>query len=309
VSRAAGRTVTLRLPSAPFPFDGVVPETGQPFFDATDPATGERLHTTAQGTRYAETRHYRDDRVLVHVAADLAAGPAPVLVVFFHGHLSVLARDVIGRMSIPQQIDGSGRAVILIAPQLAVDAMDSSPGRLWLPGALARLLDDVAVACGRWLGLSDPEPLRRAPVVLAAFSGGYKALAMGLDRGGVADRVAGIILLDAVFGAVDRFAAWAAAAPRAFLAALYSRHTRAGTLALAAALDRHGVAWSPAYPEALAPSARHLVPCATPHPALPVDGPPRHPLGDLLRRADMLPRQLDAALQHRPQVFAALHKN
>lgn len=289
MSRSGDRTLFLRLPSAPFPFDGTVPETGRPFFDARDPRTGERVHTTASGIRYAETAHYGDDVVLIHVAADLAAGAAPVLVVFFHGHLSVLARDVAGWMAVPEQIDRSGRQAVLIAPQLAVDAMDSSPGRLWQPGALARLLDDAAAACAARFGPDEPEALRAAPVVLAAFSGGYKALAMGLERGGVTERVAGIVLLDALFGAAEAMAAWAAAAPHAFLAALYTDDTRAGTMALAAALDRRGLAWSPGYPARLGPGGRHLVRSATPHMALPVEGPPHHPLGDLLRRAGELP--------------------
>ena len=56
-----------------------------------------------------------------------------------------------------------------------------------------------------------------------AYSGGYLSAAYALDRGGAAHRVKGVILMDALYGDEDKFAAWAAARRRqAFLLSAYT---------------------------------------------------------------------------------------
>jgi hypothetical protein len=49
------------------------------------------------------------------------------------------------------------------------------------------------------------------PVVLVAYSGGYLAAAYSLHHGGAKERVRGVLLLDALYGELDKFAAWIAA--------------------------------------------------------------------------------------------------
>lgn len=310
---AAGATFLARLKNAPFPYDGVVPETGRPFFDATDPSTGERMHTTGNGDRYGEAAHYRDDRVLVHIPGGADPRTQPAIVVFFHGHLSSLEREVAGRLAIPAQIDASGRNVLLVAPQLAVEAMDSSPGKLWQPGSLKRLLDEAARVLTERMGGDGAGAgaggLDRAPLVLIAFSGGYKALAAGLAWGGAADRVVGVVLLDAVFGEEERLASWLATSDRAFLVGLFTPASAAGTGTLLHALERQGMPCDDAYPRSLRAGSRHVVAVPTGHLDVPVKGPPAWPVADLLRRAGSLQPRADAALQHNHRLFAAVHKN
>ena len=66
-----------------------------------------------------------------------------VIVVFFHGNGATLERDVRDRQMVPQQISDSGVNAVLLAPQLAVDAADSSAGKFWQPGGLKRFVDEV----------------------------------------------------------------------------------------------------------------------------------------------------------------------
>ncbi len=67
-----------------------------------------------------------------------------VIVVFFHGNGATLERDVRDRQLVPQQITDSGANAVLLAPQMAVDAADSSAGKFWQPGGFKRFMEESA---------------------------------------------------------------------------------------------------------------------------------------------------------------------
>jgi hypothetical protein len=66
-----------------------------------------------------------------------------VIVVFFHGHGATLERDVRDRQLLPAQISESGANAVLVAPQLAYDAADSSAGKFWERGGLKRFMAEA----------------------------------------------------------------------------------------------------------------------------------------------------------------------
>jgi hypothetical protein len=108
-----------------------------------------------------------------------------MMVLFFHGNGATLSRDVRSRQQVPRQIVESGRNAVLVAPQFAVDAADSSAGRFWEPGAFAQFLDEAANRLARLHGNARAHSVfERAPVVIAAYSGGYHPLAFVLSVGG-----------------------------------------------------------------------------------------------------------------------------
>jgi hypothetical protein len=77
-------------------------------------------------------RSYSDRRVHLHIPAGFDARRPAVMVLFFE-------RDVRDRQQVPAQISASDMNAVLVAPQLAVDAADSSVGRLApSPGAYPR---------------------------------------------------------------------------------------------------------------------------------------------------------------------------
>ena len=82
-----------------------------------------------------------------------------VIVVFFHGNGATLERDVRDRQLVPQQITDSGVNAVLLAPQMAVDAADSSAGKFWQPGGLKRFMDELADHLARLTG--DPNSAQR----------------------------------------------------------------------------------------------------------------------------------------------------
>jgi hypothetical protein len=277
---AAGRTFVARLAHAPFPID----DPDNAYFDGRDPATGERFHTGPSGP-LPEARHYRDDRVLFHVPRHFDPARPFELLVFFHGHRAELQRTLVGEHGLARQIDLSRRNVVLVAPQLALDAPDSHPGKLAEPGGFARFLDEAAEVLAAEVAGVAAAAAARAPVILVAFSGGYRAAAFVLERGGVERRIHGVLLIDAIYGEVERLSAWlAGAGRRGFFLCLYGDSSREGTDALVDAVGKDDVAVLRGYPRRLSPGIVYGVAVATPHDLIPRDGPPAGPIADFLKR-------------------------
>ena len=91
----------------------------------------------------------------MHVPKNFDVRKPGVIVVFFHGNGATLERDVRDRQLVPQQISDSGVNAVLLAPQLAVDAANSSAGKFWQPGGLKRFMDESADHLAELYG--DPE--------------------------------------------------------------------------------------------------------------------------------------------------------
>ena len=277
---AAGLTFVARLDHAPFPIE----DRDNVYFDGRDAATGERFHTGPNGP-LPETRHYRDDRVLFHVPPHFDPTRPFELLVFFHGHRAELQRTLIGEHALARQVDDSRRNVVLVAPQLALDAPDSHPGKLAEPQGFARFLDEAAEVLAAHVAGLDRDAAARAPVIVAAFSGGYRTAAFCLERGGVGRRIHGVCMIDAIYGEVERLGAWLGGlGRRGFFLCLYGESSRAGTEALADAVAKDEVAVLRAYPRRLSPGIAYLAWVETPHELIPRDGPPKAPLADFLRR-------------------------
>jgi hypothetical protein len=185
---AMGTTLVLALDHAPFPCGGAA---------------------------------YRDDSVLVFVPAhyryneDDDDGPTEgvAALVHYHGH-NTTAERAVATHQLREQLADSRQNAILVVPQLALQAADSSCGKLEAPGGLARLLAEaIAVAAreGRHtLGLSRfPASARLGTVCISAHSGGYHAAACSLRGGGVDVRET--YLFDALYAEGDTFRDWVVA--------------------------------------------------------------------------------------------------
>jgi len=158
---AIGVTGVAALPSAPYPFKG----------------------------------HPYDDRaVLVFVPAAWDGAGAVDLIVHLHGH-NTTARDEVTQHRLREQLHGSGRRAVLVVPQGPVDARDGDFGRLMVGDGLRRLVEDVVALLHRD-GLA--RDARVGDVILSAHSGGFHAVAMMLERGGV--DVTEVHLHDAFYG-------------------------------------------------------------------------------------------------------------
>jgi hypothetical protein len=163
-------------------------------------------------------------------------------VVFFHGNGATLERDVRDRQLVPQQISDSGVNAVLLAPQLAVDAADSSAGKFWQPNGFKRFIDESASHLARLYG--DPDSAKTfasMPIVIVGYSGGFLPTAWSLEVGGITKRIAGVILLDAVYGELDKFASWIENNRNGFFVSSYTRYTKRRDQELMAMLREKGI--------------------------------------------------------------------
>jgi hypothetical protein len=176
-----------------------------------------------------------------------------VIIVYFHGNMATLSRDVVARQQIVRQLADSGLNAVLVAPQLAVDAQDSSAGRFWSPGGFAAFLSEAQTKLGE-LYPNARGAFHRMPVVIVAYSGGYLPAVYSLAVGGDGARVRGVVLLDALYGERDKFVSWVEGPGRdAFFISAYSASSKAGNEAIRARLEADGVQTVSGLPSGLRP--------------------------------------------------------
>jgi plastocyanin len=156
---------------------------------------------------------HRDPTVLVFVPHHHRVGPGESVsfVVHFHGH-NTTAERAMAAHELREQLFDSKQNAILVVPELAVMAADSSAGKLEAPGSLARMLEDVLTTLQSHearsaLGASAPFVFATVGrVCVSAHSGGYHAAACAVRHGGV--RIQEVWLFDALYGDTDAFRDW-----------------------------------------------------------------------------------------------------
>jgi len=217
-------TTLVSMKSSAFPYYGNNPASDAPFLNMS---SGSRKgHRSYGGRVYWQDQTYNDNRVLVHIPESFDAQKPGVIVVFFHGNGATLERDVRDRQLVPQQITESGVNAVLLAPQMAVDAADSSAGKFWQPGGFKRFMDESVGNLAKLYG--DPasaKAFEKMPIVIVGYSGGFLPTAWSLEVGGISDRVRGVILLDAVYGELDKFASWIETHRNGFFVSSYTQYT------------------------------------------------------------------------------------
>lgn len=236
------KTSLTEFDTAPFPYDGTLPGTNARFLNVS---SGKRKgHRSGPERVYWQDVTYRERRVLLHIPKEFDISRPGVIIVFFHGHGAMLGRDVLERQKVPAQISASGINAVLVAPQFAVDARDSSAGKFWQPGAFDRFVREAATRLAALHG--DPrasQAFANMPVVIVAYSGGYLATSWCLKVGGVQNRVRGVVLLDALYGEVDNFASWIARNRSTFFVSAYTDSTQKRNATLKTILARQKIGY------------------------------------------------------------------
>lgn len=257
VAAAPSRTARLKLvpfQNSPFPYEGQPPGRDKPFLDVEK--DGRRGHTARNGIVYWEDATYSDRRSLLFIPKGFDPARPGLIVVYLHGNQATLERDVWRRQEVPRQVALSGLNAVLLAPQFAVDALDSSPGHFWEPGAFHRYLLEAAEHLARLHG--DPwgsALFDSLGVVIVAYSGGYYPLAFVLQHGDARDRLRGIVMLDALYGEFDTYVPWIEGRESAFFFSAYAKSARDENVAFQKLLTERGIAFATSLPAALAPGS------------------------------------------------------
>jgi hypothetical protein len=234
----------VEFKNSAFPYHGDIPaseeSSGGPFLNVDE--NGRLGHKSPRGGVHWEDETYNDRHVLVAASPNFDPKAPGVIVVYFHGNNATLKRDVVGRQQAPRQVAASRLNAVLVAPQMAVDARDSSAGNFWREGAFAAFLDEAEAKIAKFYPNASHADFERYPVVIVAYSGGYLPAAYSLAHGGARDRVKGVVLLDALYGEPDKFARWIEQERgRAFFVSAFSQSSRSENAALRARLERDGV--------------------------------------------------------------------
>lgn len=242
----ARRTAIIPFGHSAFPYDGAVPDSGKPFLDVE--RDGKRGHTSPRGGVYFTDSTYSSRETLLHVGAGFRPSGDSALVLFFHGNKATLREEVVTRQRIVAQFDASGFNGALVAPQLAVNALDSSGGRFWERGFLSAYLNEAA----QRLAALGAGSMHAAPVIVIAYSGGYNPAIYALLGGGGASRIKGVVLMDALFGELPNYAQWIAAThSRAFFVSAFGPASAKENAAMKSLLAGRGVAYTDGVPQKL----------------------------------------------------------
>jgi hypothetical protein len=277
-------TFMVSLANAPFPLSGN--DADPQFFDFVDPKTSERFRTTRTFERLSEKDHYRDSTVLFNVPTRFNPNKPFLYVVFFHGNRSDV-QQCLKDYRLDEQIESSGKNVVLLLPQLAKNASDSSPGKFSRKNVFRGFMREAAQALSQKVGKRHLRPLEQAPILLAAFSGGYKPLACTLDRGGVASRIKGVLLLDALYEDLYIFGKWLLnPTGGGIFMNIFADGSACEekTETLARFLRDHRIPFKEEWPKRGFPKKPiFLISSSFEHMRIPTEGPPREPLAALLR--------------------------
>ena len=139
---AVAKTALVPFEVSPFPYRGEVPEKDQAVPRRARGRPARPLFRARRGT-YWEDETYSDQRVLLHIPKGFDPRRPALMVVFFHGNEATLTRDVRNRQQVPRQVAESGLNAVLVAPQFAVNALNSSAGRFWEPGVFAQFFNEA----------------------------------------------------------------------------------------------------------------------------------------------------------------------
>lgn len=249
----AAKSQLVAFDSSPFPYRGSASARGTPFLDVVQ---GKRRgHSTDRGGVYWERPTYSDRRSLLYLPKGFDPRKPVTIVVFFHGNEAVLARDVRDRQQVPRQLAESGINAALVAPQFAVDALDSSAGRFWEKGVFNRFIGEAVERLTQLHGDKRTRAaLQRAPVVIVAYSGGYLPAAYAAQVGGADERLRGMILLDAPYDVENMFADWVMQRRnKAFFVSTYTAAARDSNRLLQRMLVQRGVGFQMGLPTRLSP--------------------------------------------------------
>ena len=240
------KTKLVEFENAPFPFDSGV-----------DP---RRRKVSPEHERYS------DPRVLLHIPKGFDVRKRGVIVIFFHGHRATITRDVLDRQRVADQISLANANAVLVAPQFAVNASDSSAGNFWTPGVFKWFLQDVSTElsflhAGGYTGIDLRDGYDKLDLMVVGYSGGFAPVAWAIHHGGANERLRGVVLLDALYGELDKFEKWILGdRNRRFFVSGYLGSTRARNLQLQKMLDDRNVPYRMSLDDRIRPGSITFIP-------------------------------------------------
>ncbi|MDP2644562.1 MAG: hypothetical protein Q8P24_06455 [Desulfobacterales bacterium] len=227
---------------------------------------------------------HRDNSVLFFLPPSFNPEKPFFHLIFFHGFQTTVVQTV-STFELDDQVAESNQNVIFIAPQLAVNLPDSSPGKFLKKNIFSLFMAECVQVLSARIGPDHARKLTQAPIILCAFSGGYKSVAYILERGGLNPRIRGVLLFDACYGELKKFKSWIGRhLSEAFFLLLYTQGpVKENALALAGYMAEIGLVPERQWPDEIRPGRAYLIQTHQDHLTVPLSGPPERPLKKALQ--------------------------
>jgi hypothetical protein len=204
--------------------------------------------TNKSGVVYPPEK-YRDRTVGILIPKSFRPTDKLNLIVHFHGHDNYVA-NVMDTYHLGAEVVASGQNAVLIVPQGPRQAADSNFGKMEDPGGFETLIRDVA----RFLHDEKKIPTTDiGRITITAHSGGYKAASAVVAVGGLSDHITDVLLFDASYGGLDRFADFIAGGSNRRLVSIFTEHLASENVQLMAMLGKKGAPYDLLLDEKLSP--------------------------------------------------------
>jgi hypothetical protein len=208
----------------------------------------EQGWTNQSGTVFPAEK-YRDSTIGIVIPKNFLPAEKVDLIVHFHGHNNYVA-NVLDTFHLAAEVVASGRNAILIVPQGPREAADSNFGKMEDAGGFEALVNDVV----KFLYDEKKIPMRQiGRIIITAHSGGYKAASAVVAVGGLSDHITDVLLFDASYGGLERFADWIAAGKDRRLISIFTAHLASANVELMAMLAARGLHYDLLMDEKLTP--------------------------------------------------------
>jgi hypothetical protein len=143
--------------------------------------------------------------------------------------------------------------------------------------------------------------------VIVAYSGGFGPTLSVLDRGGVRSRVRGVVLLDALYAGIDKFADWIAENRSTFFVSAYTPHTAHHNIDLERLLSERSVPYDSELRSGHLPGMVTFLPAGDiSHQDFVNHAWADNPIADILARMDNLNSRIETTATATPRSSGAL---
>jgi hypothetical protein len=180
--------------------------------------------------------HYQDSTIGIVIPKSFKADGAVNLVVHFHGHRNHVD-NVLTRYQMLEELEKSGRNAILIVPQGPLDVPDSGFGKMEDAGGFEAMVREMVEFLHREKKIHSTDI---GHITLTAHSGGYNAVSAIVANGGLNDHITDVLLFDASYGGLERYADWISAGKNRRLVSIFTAHLAPANFELLTLLKKAG---------------------------------------------------------------------
>jgi len=170
---------------------------------------------------FSVEEHYDDPTVGFLIPQNYKQNNKINFIVHFHGHGNNV-KNAIKKYKMAEQINESGKNLIMVCPQGPKDTRDSGCGKLEEISGFQRFIDESLDFLKKEGKV--PQKAKIGKIILSGHSGAYYVISKILAHGGYSNEIKEVYLFDATYGELDTFANWVADSKKHRLFSIFTDH-------------------------------------------------------------------------------------